>query len=325
MLPRFLSISLLLLVAGSGEIARAVEAGAGVDGWSAFTGAEADGLQPGSILIKSNASMPLPRGLSAQAIYVVDASPETAVEALKTLDPTRHAELEVYQHHPFRADEDPRFAELKLDPKAPPFQHLLEESAAPKHLQLSKEERAHLPRAGDISAVQQFWANLLPKRLASCLHGGEWPAAGDFDSRGEIRSLLRSEPKLAAHFAALFEPWTGQDGSPGATATLHYWDVSKTDGLANLELGAIFERSEGGRRQVADVTYYSSSGYIAAVTFFEFIPLGVRTLVWHGTLVSSAEVAGAFGIKRKFAIGLLEGDMRQWIGIFRRACMEGKK
>ena len=300
-----------------------------IDSWSAFGASDLAALKSGGIQMKSNPSMTFPRGLSAQAVYVVDANVESAAQVLRSLDASRYPQLEVFQQRTFRVTEEARFAELKFDAKTSAFQHLLDETISPRHLQLSPDERAHLPRPKTAAAAQVFWTGVIEDRSTRFLRDGQCPATGDFNPRSEIRSLLQEETKVAAHFEALLQPWVNASGNPGAAAAACYWDVSSTDGLANLELGAIFERPEGERRQVADVTYYSSSGYIASVSLFEFIPVAGRapaqTLVWQGTLVSSADVAGAFGLKRKFAIRTVEDQMKQWIGIFRQACIEWKK
>ena len=323
-------ITLLLATSAIGfNAASAADAKTGIEAWTAFSGAELSASQSGEVQMKSNPSMNFDRGLSAQAIYVVDAKVESAVRALTSLDPTRYPELEVFQQRTFRTEADARFSELKIDPKAAPFDRLLGEMVAPRNLQLANDERGRLPRQKMASAAQEFWAKALRDRWVRFAQEGVTMPVGKFDARSEIRSLLREEPKVAAHFGVLLQPLTSAAGGAAPPASSYYWDISKTEGIANFELGAVFERTEEDRRQIADVTYYSSSGYITAVSLFEFIPLTGRatpqTLVWHGTLLSSAEVAGAFGLKRKFAIRSLEDEMRRWIGIFRRACAEDKK
>jgi hypothetical protein len=295
--------------------------------WTAFGAPVISASEKAGLRMQSNGAMGFERGLSTQALYVVDCAADDAVKTLRNMDPTRFPELEVFQQHAYHTEAEARFSDLRIDPKIPSFQRLLEEMRAPGSLQLAKEESARLPGRKDVAAAQTFWAAVLRERWVRFSRDGKFAPMGGFDARSELQSLLHEEPRIAAHFAPLLAPWTS--GNPGAAAVESYWDVSSTEGLANFELGAIFERSEGEVRQVADVTYYSSSGYLAAVSLFEFIPLTGRatpqTLVWHGTLLSSAEVAGAFGLKRKFAIRTMEDEMRQWIGIFRRECAEEKK
>ena len=54
--------------------------------------------------------------------------------------------------------------------------------------------------------------------------------------------------------------------------------------------------------QSADVLYYASGGYYAAVTLYQFWPVEVdgksSTLVWRGDLISSAELADLRGVER---------------------------
>jgi hypothetical protein len=248
---------------------------------------------------------------------------------LRTFDSTRYPELEVFQQWMFSTEADARFSEVKIDAGAAPFRKLLAEMSAPKAMQLSKEERSRLPRRAGAAEAQQFWSALLAERWSRFSRDGALAPAGGFDTGEEIASLLREESKMAAHFDSLIQPWTSAGGARGSSAARYYWDVSSTDGLANFELGAIYERTIDGRLQYADVTYYTSSGYLAGVTLFEFIPIGgqaaPQTLVWHATLVSAADVAGGLGLKRKFAVRTVEEEMRKWIGIFRRVCAEAGK
>jgi hypothetical protein len=312
----------------SSDAADGATAKAALESWTAFGGlgavAPVDGVQ-----LKTNSSMSFERGLSAQAIYVVDGTVEAAAGVLRSLDPTRFPQLEVFQQDSYQAETDARFGDLKIKAKAAPFQRLLKEMAEPKNLQLSPEEAARMPRHPDAASAQTFWAEVLRERATRFRREGTLVPAGGFDARSELRSLLGEEPKIAAHFSQLLQPWTSSEGNAGSLAAEHYWDVSNTEGLVNFELGAIFERPIGEARQLADVTYYSSSGYLASVSLFELIPFAggptPQTLVWHGTLVSSADAAGGYGLRRKFAIHTLETEMRQWIAIYRKLCAEAKK
>jgi hypothetical protein len=323
----FSGVIAALIIASGGAIA--AEGMPDLGSWSAFSRGDVAGLAAGGVQLKSNASMGLARGLSAQAIYVVKGKPETVAGTLRTFDSSRYPVLEVFQQHFFSADAEARFSEVKIVAGAAPFQKLLAEMGAPKALQLSKEERTRLPRRPSAAEAQQYWSTLLAERWGRFAREGAFSPAGAFDAGSEIASLLREEPKLAAHFDALLHPWSQAGGARGSTAAQHYWDVSNTDGLANFELGATYERASDGQLQYADVTYYSSSGYLVAVSLFEFIPIAgpgaPQTLVWHGTLVSAADAAGALGLKRKFAVHTVEEEMRKWIEIFRRACADGSK
>ena len=168
MFPRLSHLMTLLLATSAMGLkaASAADAKTGFEAWTAFGGAELSASQSGDVQMKSNPSMNFDRGLSAQAIYVVDAKVESAVRALTSLDPTRYPELEVFQQRTFRTESDARFSELKIDPKAAPFDRLLGEMVAQKNLQLANDERGRLPRQKAVSAAQEFWAKALRDRWA---------------------------------------------------------------------------------------------------------------------------------------------------------------
>jgi hypothetical protein len=156
---------------------------------------------------------------------------------------------------------------------------------------------------------------------------GDLGKANGCDIRGEIKSLLGEEPKIAKHFAALLQPLT--DGKAFAPPVEFYWDVSKVNGVATVELGATSTRTEDGRRQVLEATFFASSGYLASVSLYELLPVTIqgrsRTLVWQGCLVSSGELAGGFGIKRQIAAVMMKSDLEQSMRLLQQDAAQAAK
>lgn len=288
--------------------------------WTLLGSVDSAALASGAIEAKANSSMNLARGLSSQAVYYLDVPAEVAVETLRKFDGTKFPELKVFQHHSFLPEEDGKFAEIHLSGSARPLQRLLSETARPRNLQLSAEELRLLPATHTTATAEQYWSRLLHNRWSRFVQNGTIDPVAGVDLRAEIRALLAEEPQITTHFIGLLKPWTEAVSAP--VPARYYWDLSETEGVANPELGTFFERKVGDRWQVADISLYASSSYLTAMTFYEFAPApagsGAKTLVWQGTLVSSTELAGGFGVKRKIAAHMIVDEMQQWIRLFRR-------
>ena len=288
--------------------------------WSAVEKLDLEKLASGKIATSSNGGMKFARGISAQVVFVVPATPEIALRALLTSDPTKRAELETYQRPVFHSEQEAGFARIKLDPKIPAVRRLLEMMRQREDLHLTHEEIATLPKRDDLDDARLFWANTIARRWANWTQRGELRATDALDVRGEIASLLKEEPKLARHFAALLAPFT-QTGAPPAPAQ-HYWDLASVNHNAAFCLGAIYTRTAEDRQQVLDVTYYASSGYLASITLYEMLPVTIdgqpRTLVWEGCLVSAPALAGGFGVKKAVGSRLMAGDLERSVRIFQQ-------
>ena len=288
--------------------------------WSAFGRLDLEKLASGKVAKECNASMKFPRGLTAQAVYVVAAPPDAAVRLLIYSDPTKHAESETYQHRVFQDGADAQFATLSLDPKVASVRRLLAAMPTGVGLQLSAEEAGKLPRAGSRTAAESFWAGLLRERWSQLASRGNWGRVRGYETRRELLSLLAEESRIARHFSSLLAPVVSENlPSPPAAS---YWDVSGVNGTAAVALGVLYLRTEEARRQVLDVTYYSSGSYLTSLTLYELIPvtLGGRshTLVWQGCLVSAPALAGGFGVKRKIASVMTLNELEQSVKLFQQ-------
>ena len=288
--------------------------------WSAVEKFDLEKLARGKIATECNGSMNFARGISAQAVFVVEATPENALRALLTSDPTKRADTDTYQRIVFHGEDDAGFARVKLDAKLPPVHRLLEAMRKRDDLHLSREEIAQLPKGASVEEAQRFWANTLTQRWSRWTQHGELRAPDTFDVRSEITSLLKEEPKIAQHFATLLSPFT-QTGVPAAPAQ-HYWDLSTVNHTAAIGLGTIYTHVADGRQQVLDVTYYASSGYLTSITLYEMLPITIqgqpRTLVWEGCLVSAPALSGGFGVKKAVGSRMMAGDLEKSVRFFQQ-------
>ena len=286
--------------------------------WSAVEKFDLDKLAAGRIATECNGSMDFARGIAAQAVYIVAATPETAVRALLASDPTKRAGQETYQRTVFHNEQDAAFASGKLDPKIPAVRRLLEVMQKREDLHLSSDEIARLPKDGGVAEARSFWAETIAQRWTQRTRRGELRVNETFDVRSEIASLLKEEPKIAQHFAALLAPFT-QTGVPAPPAQ-NYWELSSVNHTAAFSLGAIYTRVADGRQQILDVSYYASSGYLTSVTLYEMLPITVgglpRTLVWEGCLVSAPALAGGFRVKKAVGSRMMVGDLEKSVRFF---------
>ena len=288
--------------------------------WSAVEKFDLEKLAHGKIVTECNGSMNFARGISAQAVFVVHATPEIALKSLLTSDPTKRAEQETYQRAIFHNVQEAGFARVKLNPKLPAVRRLLEVMRKREGLHFTREEFTLLPNGDSIEDAQRFLANTMTQRWTQWTERGQLRVTETFDVRGEIASLLKEEPKIAQHFTTLLAPFT-QSGAPAAPAQ-HYWDLSSVNHTVAICLGAIYTHVADGRQQVLDVTYYASSGYLTSITLYEMLPITIqgqpRTLVWEGCLVSAPALAGGFGVKKAVGSRIMAGDLEKSVRFFQQ-------
>ena len=311
--------AILLFLALAGMLHAADPAGA-FRPWSAVDKFDVEKLARGKIATECNGSMNFARGISAQAVFIVAAPPESALRALLASDPTKRAGQETYQRIAFHTVQDAGFAKLKLDPRIPSVRRFLEMMGKREDLHLFRAEIAQLPKGDSIEDAQRFLAGTMTQRWTQWTQRGELRVTESFDVRAEIAGLLKDEPKLAQRFASLLAPFT-QTGTP-AVPVQHYWDLSSVNHTAAICLGTIYTRAADGRQQVLDVTYYASSGYLTSITLYEMLPITLegqpRTLVWEACLVSAPALAGGFGVKKAVGSRLMVGDLEKSVRFFQQ-------
>ena len=288
--------------------------------WSSFDGLNLRELATGKIATSSNASMSLARGMSSQAVFVVNAPLDTTHSTLLNFNSVKHQELEVFQHHVFHDEKDAGFDRLVLNPKDKATSALIRSMGDPSAIQLSKTEVPLMPRTRTAEAAQPFLASVLQSRLTRFFKAGDFGSVGTHDAGGEIRSLLAEEGKVTKHFGPLLAPLAAK-GAPG-TPKFSYWDLSVADKKAAVQLGAVYGVESPDRRQVLDVTWFSSHAYLVSITIYEMHPIildgKALTLVWQGNLVSTTGIEGGLGLKRKIGSKMMVSDVEKWIRIFRK-------
>lgn len=273
-------------------------------------------LAGGDILIEANTSMSLPRGISARGTWFAPVPVEKLRDILPIWSPLPHADLEVQQFHGFAADADPGFDSLRFDENAKPVRKLLDAMRSRDGLQLTGAERGQLPANLNAGTARDFWFGVLRGRWNAFANGG-LKTSGGFNARNEIKTLLREEPKIAAHFAGLLAATPLETNTLGSPVRC-YWQQKVINGVAGLTIGAIYRKDS----QFADFEFYVTSGYLVAFTLYELRSLeaGGRpgTLVWQENFASSELLTGAFGIKRKLARMAIESDAKRSIRAFRK-------
>ena len=319
MIRPFLSAAAAALL----TLAQATFAGDTAEGfrpWSAVEQPSLHDLAKGKIATSTNAGMKLDRGLSVQAIYLIAAPVETATQALLAFDSSKHPELGTVQHHRFDTEKDAAFDTLRLDPKVSACSALIRATRDPKKIQMSRDETARLPKNPSAESARQFLVSNLQQRWTSFFQTGELGGVRSHDARGEIGTLLGEEPKIAAHFSTLLAPLQEKTGAGKPVRS--YWDLSEVDSVWAVGLGAIYLHATVRHRQVLDLTYFSSGGYLVSMALYEFQPITVNgkpaTLVWQGILVSSPELAGGFGLRRQIGSRVMTGDVEKAIRALRK-------
>ncbi|MEO6786740.1 MAG: hypothetical protein ABI318_11450 [Chthoniobacteraceae bacterium] len=314
---RILAIASAFL--GLFSAARAADAADSLRTWVSVDDISLRELAAGKIATANNASMNLARGMSCQAVFVVNAPLEMTHAKLLKFNPAKHPELEVFQHRVFHDDKDSGFDKLLLDPKNKASAALIRSMGDASAIQLGKREVPLMPRQRTAAAAQLFLSGILHERWTRFSKAGDFGSVGTHDAGSEIRSLLAEEPRVARHFGPLLAPLAPR-GAPG-TPKYSYWDLSVVDKKAAVQLGAVYGVEMPDRRQVLDVTWYSSNGYLVSITLYELLPFTLdgkaRTLVWQGSLVSTTGIEGGLGIKRKIGSHMMLSDTEKWIRIFR--------
>ena len=297
----------------AGVIAARADAVSELASFSVFQKADLAQLAKSDAKAIRGAPMSTPRYLSVQTCWVAPASPAQQAEAMRRWNPARHPELKVYLH-----TNGTNFARLAEAPDNAAVQALVAATVnRSPALQISREEATRLPAApgaGMAGAVASFWSSLLSARTAagpfsqaSYDHTGQPIRPGD-----EINGLLRQQGKIQKQFAGLISGKGDQ-----------FWELLEVESKGVLTLGASYHRQvAGGSSQLADVLYYASGGYFAAITLHQMWLVEVEgrpaTLIWRGDLISSAEVGELRGVERMGSESAMMKDVSRAVRLFRR-------
>jgi hypothetical protein len=287
---------------------------------SSFKKVDLDKLAAGTVLIGRGSAMNFPRGLAVESVYVVRKPVPKTAELHVEWNPNKHPELKVFLHGEFSAH--PTQAEVQKIGNAPSnasVKAFVAETqklgSGPTELQLSNADvKAFAGQAAAGAAggglpprVAAFWSELLFQRAQGFLAGGmsrlpPYETGGEaIRASDEAARLLKDAPKVRTQFAALLEanPITGsKPAQPQST----YWEMFDADGVAAVNLGALYVRASGDTWQAMDGEYYASGGYYALLTFYQLWPVKIGgrdcTLVWRADLISASALATLHGVER---------------------------
>jgi hypothetical protein len=286
---------------------------------SSFKEVNLEKLAVGGVQTARGPAMNFPRGLAVESVYVVRKPVAKTAELHVQWNPNKHPELKVFLHGDLSAR--PSLAEFQKLATAPAKGPVKAFAAATQklgsgatELQLSNADVksfAATPGAIEGGALPPkaaaFWSNLLLQRAQAFASGGvtklpPYETGGEtIRPADEIARLLKEAAKVRGQFSALIDanPLTG---SKTARPQSTYWEMFDAEGQGAVNLGALYSRASGETWQVLDGQYYSSGGYYALLTFYQFWPVKVAgqdcTLVWRADLISAASLATLHGVER---------------------------
>jgi hypothetical protein len=276
-----------------------------------------------------------PRFLSTQSCFVSTGSPAQQIEALRKWNPTKHRELKVFLHSDLPANPTAaNFSKLQNAPDNSSVRSLV--SATQKlspELQISKEEAKKFSSASGggggamPAAVAKFWSDVMAARTHSFSSGGT-SAQPPYDHGGqtirageELNALLKQQEKIRRQFSSLVGG-TGIGRGGGSLNPELYWELLDVDDQGVVTLGASYNRAgAGGTYQAADVLYYASGGYYAALTLYQMWPVNLggkaSTLIWRGDMISAASLGSLHGVERLASESAMMKDILKAITFFR--------
>ena len=304
---RRLPLSILLPLAILVAFAASADPLADLASFSSFKEVNLDKLGAGAVQSARGPAMSFSRGLSIESIYVVRKPMQKTAELHRQWNPARHPELKVYAH-----------TDIGARPTAADFQKLesLPANSAVKSFVAATQKLG--PDSSDLQlsnaevkafagqTAPAFWKTVLLQRAQAFSSGGinRLPAYenGKESIRpgDEISRLLKESGRVRARFSGLIaaSPMTGG----GSQAQSSFWEVVNVEGQAAVTLGTSSFKGGADGAQALDGIYYSSTGYYALVTLYEFWPVKIggqdATLVWRGDLISAAALGSLRGVER---------------------------
>src|SRR5205809_6372134 len=325
---------LLLFLLTSSTIARA-DAVSELASFSIFDKVDPAQLSKSDVKTPHGPPMDNPRFLSTQSCFVSTGSPAQQIEALRKWNPTKHRELKVFLHSDLPANPTAaNFSQLQNAPDNSSVRSLV--SATQKlspELQISKEEaKKFSPASGGggamPAAIAKFWSDVMAARTHSFSSGGT-SAQPPYDHSGqtiragdELNGLLKQQEKIRHQFSSLLGA-TGIGRGGGSLNPELYWELLDVDDQGVVTLGASYNRAgAGGTYEAADVLYYASGGYYAALTLYQMWPINLggnaSTLIWRGDMISAASLASLHGVERLASESAMMKDISKAITLFRR-------
>jgi hypothetical protein len=316
---------------------------------SVFKNADLGKMAAGEVLASQGPGMRFARGGSAESAYIVRAPAKTTVGLIQQWRPTQHPELRVYLQEDVSTRVTPNdFRSLASAPSNSSVKAFVDATeklpADASKLQLSSAEVKEYngggsPGGGTIPApVVVFWSQVLAQRARSFVSGG-LAAQPPYQTSGatilaadEIAHLLEERGNVRSQFASLISSSAIGGGRGSLTPSLS-WQVFHGGArgavsLAAVSLDAFYAKPAADGWQTADLGFYSSGAYYAAVTLHQLWPVQVdgseATLVWRVDLVSSAALAELRGAERLGSGAAMMREIQTNVRAFLKDAPRGK-
>jgi hypothetical protein len=303
--------------------------------FSQFENINLDRLSSGEVLLARGSFMDFPRGITAQACFIVNQPVGKTLAAFQNLGPMSNEALKIhYQttlHDPL-AESD--FDQLDFSSHKPRHRWLVLKtermSMGQKELFLSSRDVVQmfkcLNAGGDpFESATRCWKEILRSRVTHYqqegLQGLPLFEAGQtklspFD---EVQSILVERRKIKNHFRHLLKETIFTKG-PGKDPK-YYWTITEINKHPALNLGVLYVKDMGTSHQLLDLIYYSTSDVFIAFTLHEVWPIQVggaeASLVWRGEHVCAPDIASTHGVEKMAAGALMLQEVRKAVNIFR--------
>jgi hypothetical protein len=316
---------------------------------SVFKNADLSKMAAGDVLASQGPGMRFARGGSAESAYIVRAPVKTTVGLIQQWRPTQHPELRVYLQEDVSTRATPNdFQKLASAPSNSSVKAFVDATEKlpgdASKLQLSGAEVKEYngggsPGGGTIPGpVVAFWSQVLAQRARSFVSGG---LAGQppYQTSGatilaadEVAHLLEERGNVRSQFASLISSTAigGGRGSltPSLSWQLFHGGARGAVSLAAVSLDAFYVKPAADGWQTADLGFYSSGAYYAAVTLHQLWPVQVdgseATLVWRVDLVSSAALAELRGAERLGSGAAMMREIQTNVRAFLKDAPRGK-
>jgi hypothetical protein len=310
--------------------------------FSAFQGQAIDlnALAGGQVMQQRGPIMAFQRGITSQALFVIDATPADVAKKLVTWQPGSHAELKVWMHKAL--PQKPTLADFGglaslPDNSSVDFQYKSLDGfdASKPALQVSKEEAQSIASAAaqqknTKTLFQQVWPQILLGRVDAFLSGQggasyDTSSDGDVHPLNDVKQLLHSDLKVYSDYQHLLNQTPAKALATSSAARIApanlYYELFDVEGSAAVGTGAMYQAAAGNSIQSADIEYYANAGVYCTVELEQMWPVQIggkiETLVWREDLVSAPNVAYLHGTERMASSMIMLQDTKQGIDAFR--------
>ena len=321
---------------------------------SGLEGLDAAKLRRGEIITGRGTQGSFGRGVYAESCYFLQAAPEAVQRTLLHWNPSTYKETEVsaYATYHWPAGSPEAFKTFALNEKTAVDRTLLDWTVAAGtrgeagELHLRPDEVAGFrqafagrdlaPVGAKAAAASVAWQGLLA-RHSEAVGGGGFAALPSYkaadgatiQAAGEIRSLLKMTPKVAARFT----PLTGARGlldGGGTTAQeiVPYAEESLVRGHTSFCLGAMAAMPTPGETTgflVLDCSYYTTDTYFLSFSLYQAWPWEGGTLVWEVDYASAPFRSYLGGVDRVFAGREMTKDSTGAVATFRKELAKGAR